>query len=182
MNKIYIDENIYIVKNIFSDEQLKTLQTFAEDEAGWEAYGDHEVSVLKKTFNKEIAIFYKTVFKNILEVIEPDLYIKKDDSIKKYIAGLESPKGSGWAMLPHSDCDPKNNITKNIKKGIVFYLNSNYEGGEIEYVNKNISLKPEENSIIIHPSTEEYKHGVKIVTNGTRCIYTNFLRKDYINI
>jgi len=187
MNREYVDSNIYIIKNVFSDEHFKILQNFAEEDSEWEgqkntlvSYNENEsneTTVLKKNFTEEISIFYKAIFKNVLDTFEPELYIKRDDSIKKYPAGLESPKGSGWAMAPHADCDPKHHLTKNIKKGIVFYLNSNYNGGEIEYVNKGISLKPEENSIIVHPSTEEYKHGVRVVTNGNRYIYTNFLRK-----
>lgn len=50
----------------------------------------------------------------------------------------------------------------------VMYLNDDYEGGEIEFKQSNIKLKPEAGSIIFFPSNFLYVHEVYPVTNGER--------------
>jgi predicted 2-oxoglutarate/Fe(II)-dependent dioxygenase YbiX len=48
------------------------------------------------------------------------------------------------------------------------YLNDNYEGGEIEFVNSGIKIKPEAGSIIFFPSNFLYVHEVHPITSGFR--------------
>ena len=79
-------------------------------------------------------------------------------------------------MKPHADSNPDFEPSVNIKKGLIYYLNDDFEGGEIVYINKDIEHKPIANSLIIHPSSEEYTHGVKLITKGVRYTMTNFYR------
>jgi Rps23 Pro-64 3,4-dihydroxylase Tpa1-like proline 4-hydroxylase len=50
----------------------------------------------------------------------------------------------------------------------VMYLNDNYEGGEIEFINSKIKIKPEAGSIIFFPSNFLYVHEVHPITSGFR--------------
>ena len=50
----------------------------------------------------------------------------------------------------------------------VMYLNDNYSGGEIEFVNSGVKLKPEAGSIIFFPSNFLYVHEVYPITEGQR--------------
>lgn len=50
----------------------------------------------------------------------------------------------------------------------VMYLNDDYEGGEIEFRQSNIKLKPEAGSIIFFPSNFLYVHEVYPITEGYR--------------
>lgn len=50
----------------------------------------------------------------------------------------------------------------------VMYLNDNYEGGEIEFINSKVKIKPEAGSIIFFPSNFLYIHEVYPITNGER--------------
>jgi Rps23 Pro-64 3,4-dihydroxylase Tpa1-like proline 4-hydroxylase len=50
----------------------------------------------------------------------------------------------------------------------VMYLNDNYEGGEIEFINSGVKIKPEAGSIIFFPSNFLYIHEVHPITSGLR--------------
>ena len=50
----------------------------------------------------------------------------------------------------------------------IFYINDDYEGGEIYFPNWDIEIKPKTGSLVIFPSNEEYIHGVKEVKNLNR--------------
>jgi hypothetical protein len=50
----------------------------------------------------------------------------------------------------------------------VVYLNDDYEGGEIEFPNFKIKLKPEKGMLILFPSNYAYAHIAHPVTKGTK--------------
>ncbi|MEY4331425.1 MAG: hypothetical protein RLZZ196_163 [Bacteroidota bacterium] len=50
----------------------------------------------------------------------------------------------------------------------VMYLNDDYEGGEIEFRQSNVKIKPEAGSIIFFPSNFLYVHEVYPITKGSR--------------
>lgn len=50
----------------------------------------------------------------------------------------------------------------------VMYLNDDYEGGEIEFVNSNVKIKPPAGSVIFFPSNFLYVHEVHPIKSGFR--------------
>lgn len=48
------------------------------------------------------------------------------------------------------------------------YLNGDYEGGEIEFVNFGIKVKPQPGMLILFPSNYAYRHIAHPVTSGTK--------------
>lgn len=57
---------------------------------------------------------------------------------------------------------------------VLLYLNDDYEGGEIEFKNSNIKLKPQAGSILFFPSNFLYVHEVHPVTKGPRYSLPNW--------
>lgn len=82
----------------------------------------------------------------------------------------------GDIQHPHADGENKNEkhpfFWRNF--GCVYYLNDDYEGGEIYFPNQNIKLKPKPNTLVFFPGTLEYLHGVTPITNGVRYTLTSF--------
>lgn len=58
----------------------------------------------------------------------------------------------------------------------VGYLNGDYEGGEIEFVNYKLKIKPQPGMLIIFPSNFAYKHIAHPVTKGTKYNLVTWLR------
>jgi predicted 2-oxoglutarate/Fe(II)-dependent dioxygenase YbiX len=79
-------------------------------------------------------------------------------------------------MGPHIDTEDERDKTKP-SISLVFYLNDDYEGGEIEFPNQGISLKPKAGSIIIFPSISPYYHDPKPVIKGTKYLIPVFWYK-----
>jgi len=57
-----------------------------------------------------------------------------------------------------------------IKRAIsaIAYLNDDYEGGELEFPNFNVKIKPEAGMLILFPSNFAYAHIARPVTSGTK--------------
>ena len=117
------------------------------------------------TFSATQSEDFETI-KDIIELIKnkinvdfstPDLYLE-NIGIKTNFVGESIPlhyDGSG--------------ITPGRREYAVhLYLNNDFTGGEICYPNQEFSEKPECNTLIIFPTTEEYSHEMKTVLSGER--------------
>lgn len=58
----------------------------------------------------------------------------------------------------------------------ICYLNDNYDGGEIEFVNFNIKIKPKPGMLILFPSNYAYRHIAHPVTNGTKYAIVTWIK------
>lgn len=82
----------------------------------------------------------------------------------------------GDVQHPHADGEEVNGKHQFYWRnfGCVFYLNDNYEGGEIYFPNQSLSLKPKPNTLVFFPGTLEFLHGVNPITKGIRYTLTSF--------
>lgn len=58
----------------------------------------------------------------------------------------------------------------------IYYINDNYEGGEIVFPRFNITHKPVANEFLVFPSTYVYNHSVLPVTSGERYAVVSWLK------
>lgn len=58
----------------------------------------------------------------------------------------------------------------------ILYLNSDFEGGEIEFVNFGIKIKPQPGMLILFPSNYAYKHIAHPIKTGTKYALVTWLR------
>jgi hypothetical protein len=56
------------------------------------------------------------------------------------------------------------------------YLNSDYEGGELEFVNFGIKIKPEPGMLILFPSNYAYRHVAHPVISGTKYALVTWIK------
>jgi Rps23 Pro-64 3,4-dihydroxylase Tpa1-like proline 4-hydroxylase len=60
------------------------------------------------------------------------------------------------------------------KISILIYLNSNYSGGEIVFTKLSMPIKPEKNTLIMFPSSEEFSHSAEPIKSGTKYVIVGF--------
>lgn len=70
---------------------------------------------------------------------------------------------AGHYLPPHAD----QGISTRILSGLT-YLNDDYEGGELNFPQSNIKIKPKAGSILFFPSNFVYVHSIDLMTSGSR--------------
>lgn len=58
----------------------------------------------------------------------------------------------------------------------IVYLNDEYEGGEVEFVNFGIKIKPEPGMLLLFPSNYAYRHIAHPVKSGTKYAIVTWLK------
>lgn len=188
MTGYYNNTEIFIYENFLTEEQSEHLINVVEfqPKASWSTdkvedkegnYSDFwdGKSILIQNcegLDVNVVIDIETRARLIYEQIYPELMNKVSysyvDAINRFSVGDHMPV--------HSDRGP-HPTNKDVIHGFVIYLNDNYEGGEIHYPNKQISIKPKKYSLIVHPGSDEYQHGVMPVTKGHRYALTMFVHE-----
>lgn len=112
--------------------------------------------------------YIKFANENLDFVVEP-----KFSTLKNYV--YWEP---GKRMLPHYD-NLGGDHSAPVMYGCVYYLNDDFEGGELWYPNQGVEYTPVAGDMIIHPGSREYSHGVREVISGLRISAGSFItQKD----
>ena len=62
----------------------------------------------------------------------------------------------------------------------IVYLNNDYEGGELEFVNYGVKIKPEPGMLILFPSNYAYRHVAHPVKSGTKYAIVTWMKDRQI--
>ena len=79
---------------------------------------------------------------------------------------------SGQEYYPHYD----GGTGSGRSLSAIIYLNDNYEGGHIEFVNFKIKIKPTPGTLFLFPSNYAYRHTAHPVTSGTKYAIVTWLQ------
>lgn len=114
-----------------------------------------------------------SIDKSMLEFAEHALMFPETKyGINKYF--------EGQYMGPHVDW---NEFNSDITYTIVVYLNDNYEGGELYFVDPSIDIKikPKAGSVVMFPSTMPYLHQSCEITKGRKMLITHHWKNDSLS-
>lgn len=116
-------------------------------------------------------------YKNAKKSLNKKIDLALSECILHFIksTGIKIKEREPWEILRyeksqkliwHSD----DGISHPCKISYVYYINDDYEGGEIQFEDKvsGIPIKPEKDSLIIFPSSSDYIHRVLPVTSGVK--------------
>lgn len=130
---------------------------------------------IDENFDNPSSALYKTLNNIFYEEFTPC----EDDY--KSMFGIQTEWHDTWSILKYGEgqffvnhVDDCTEYTRRIST--VYYMNDNYEGGEICFSRFNIEFKPEAHDLIIFPSNFLYNHEVKPVRSGKRYAVVGWLR------
>lgn len=125
-------------------------------------------SKINKTMEK-IKNQYSDLIKNTISD-----YIKTFDIYDK----IEDSEGYGLLRYSpgeyyHAHYDGGTSMGRSVSA--ILYLNDDYEGGEIEFTNFNLKIKPKAGTFILFPSNYAYRHIAHPVISGTKYAIVTWL-------
>lgn len=198
-----LDLGLVYYKNIIKNPEILISEIeFLDKRLGEEKISSSETSVRpwipwkNESGNKETFCLQKFI-PQVKDIQETDVYKKEQTNISSQLFGaLEN-------TLTHYSTELYPWAEKNIKSreknmhllrydysghlpahqdqgvstrvlSVLLYLNNDYEGGELEFKQSNIKIKPEPGSVLFFPSNFLYIHEVHPITKGPRYALPNW--------
>lgn len=181
-------ENIVQLNNFIKKEELEFLINFARNLKEWDVtrthYNDDGTIIYESDYWTDRVATSTTLYKVNPEV--PSLIDVLNNRLSKVIKSTfkvsAKPVGPaivkwlpGQFQLPHADKElhegpdaGKPNDFPHYDIGALYYLNDDYEGGELYFPKQDIEFKPEPGSAYFFPGDMNYIHGVREITSGIR--------------
>ena len=183
-------ENIVAIDDFMTEEELTYLNNFARKNTMWDITETH--------YNEDGTVIYDSSYWDhrvatapILKEADPkvvDLISDMQDRLKKKVdsffdvdAHPTSPAIVRWLpgqrQQPHADKElhegegrGKPNDFPYYDIAGLFYINDDYEGGELYFPNQGIQFKPKAGSAYFFPGDMNYIHGVTEIKSGIRYV------------
>jgi hypothetical protein len=118
----------------------------------------------QKTASNIFLKYFSPIEKDYMKNFYVNLSEHEDYSILRY--------SNSQKFTDHIDDAPF--VTRRIS--LVYYINDDYHGGEINFPRFGISYKPKANQLLLFPSTYVYNHSVSEVTEGTRYCVVSWIK------
>lgn len=158
--------NIQITENILSEEEHKKLLNYVEIVEDWhtQPWGVKTLAPMKQTFQTVILLdkIFMIAHKKCVNFYGADLY----DFDRGSVPLVKFEKN--YKMNEHAD------TTGDI--AALYYINDDYDGGEINFMDFGLKIKPKANSLITFPSNSDYWHEVLENTGKERYSATTWFK------
>lgn len=188
-------ENIVELENFMTEEELAFLNDFAKNNTVWDYTEDivneDGVIIYDSSYWKDRVASTTTLHENRKDIY--DLIENMQKRLKKEVdkffnvdgfatgptvvkwnvgqfqhphADKELHKYEKWGGHPDREGQPNDFAYYDIAS--LFYINDDYEGGELYFPEQGIQFKPKAGSAYFFPGDKNYIHGVTEITSGTR--------------
>jgi hypothetical protein len=160
--------NIKITENVLSNEEYKQLLEYAINADSWQTQPWGVKFIVSKQMPEKISNILNNVFalahQECTNFYNVKLYSFENNQVP--LIKFEE----GYSMNEHADT--AGDIA------VIYYLNDDYKGGEINFMDHNLKIKPKANSFITFPSNSDYWHEVLTNTNKERYSATIWFKFD----
>lgn len=167
-------------KNFPSPQEWEDSKKYGEKDIGQNYYFENQIDDL---------FYYATKAYVEANDISLDNWFVDKWNVAKYVPNPE--EFTEHVMMHHTDFQREFSYNPGLKFAItaVFYLNDNYDGGELEFrfldednpsiIREDYTYKPAAGDIVVFPSGPPHYHGVKAVSNGEKYIIRTYWRYQY---
>jgi hypothetical protein len=181
-------KNIQTRENFMTPEELKVLNEFIRLNDSWDVteshYNDEGTMIYDASYWENRVASYHTI--NNIDPTIPGVIdgmvarLKKEvDSFFKVDASPTSPALVRWLpgqyQHPHADKELHEGENRGKPNDFpyydiagLFYINDDYEGGELYFPDQGIKFKPKAGAAYFFPGDMNYIHGVTTITSGIR--------------
>lgn len=194
--KEYIEKDLWVIRNFLLEEEIEYLKLRASEKEGWyttmrSPYGNirnkwidqvpkydennnlimpsnEKPSIDVPFFNEEEGIFQR------LHAVLPKTY-RQHNTLQSFFSVTDEELkkiklNTSDKDLPAMDwhADGMNSSPTKMTGAFTIYINDDFEGGILEFKNKEYKIRPESGMLINIPITEEFTHRVTRVTKGDR--------------
>lgn len=188
-------ENIVALENFMTAEEQSILFNFAKNNKDWDytetIIDDDGVVIYDASYWEDRVASSSTLFKYAKDIY--DLVERLQERLKKEVdkffnidAKATGPTVVKWNVgqyqFPHADkelhkykewggspeVEGKPNDFPFYDIAGLFYINDDYEGGELYFPEQNIQFKPKAGAAYFFPGDKNYIHGVTEIKSGTR--------------
>lgn len=181
-------ENIIELENFMTDFELKTLSDFARNLNSWDETETHydedgtviyEAEYWKDRVATEITLtgvdpnipqIIRAMMKRLKPIVENHFNVEVTPTGPTIVRWLP-----GQYQNPHADKElwegedaGKPNDFPYYDLSSLFYLNDDYDGGELYFPLQDVKIKPKKGAAYFFPGDRNYIHGVTEVKNGIR--------------
>lgn len=155
-------ENIQYIENVLSKEEHEFLLNYTKNAESWKEQPWGSITIESNNLSQDMLEMLNKVFELVYEksVALYDVEINHFERFKLHIVKFVK----GFHLGPHVDTlsSEGNHIAS------VYYINDDYEGGEINFPDHKLKIKPKANSLVIFPGNENYLHEVKKIVDKPR--------------
>lgn len=174
-----IGPNIYVVSNALTQKEIDRILTICRNatQEDWEMFYRSRVEEIKeKTIADERNVHTAENERNYW--FDKSLYLDDLDFCESLIEKVKPFFGDkfhiptiteihrqqiGEGMDEHADMGHRSDLLRSA----IFYINDDYEGGELYFPALKFEYKPKAGDFITFPSYEKYMHGVRPVLSGS---------------
>jgi hypothetical protein len=184
----YGPENIVELENFMTEDEIVFIENAAKNITVWDVTESHVnengTVIYDSDYWKDRVATGPTLDKNnpAINPMIQTLYDRLKPIIEDFFKVVVDPTGStivrwlpGQLQKPHADKelhDGKDagepNDFPNYDIASLFYLNDDYEGGELYFPLQGIQFKPKRGAAYFFPGDMNYVHGVTEIKSGTR--------------
>jgi hypothetical protein len=161
-------KNIQVTENVLSIEEHKQLLDYAISVDSWQVQPWGVKVLPPQGMPKEIVTILDKVFmlayQKCVELYTVKLYPFENEKVP--LVKFEK----NYKMNEHAD------TTGDF--AAIYYINDDYDGGEINFMDHNLKIKPKSNSFVTFPSNADYWHEVLENTGKERYSATNWFKYD----
>jgi hypothetical protein len=181
-------ENIVSLDNFIREDELNILNNFIRNNKVWDItethYNENGTVIYDSNYWADRVITYPNISKidtSIIDTIESMVARLKIevDSYFSVDAAPTSPAMVRWLpgqfQMPHADKELHSGPDAGQPNDFpwydiagLFYINDDYEGGELYFPNQGIQFKPKSGSAYFFPGDMNYIHGVGEIKSGIR--------------
>ena len=166
---------IRIVHNVLDQSDLAELFRYAKCNDEWSAvlsqyqWKDRVHRDFTETLAQQIADTLHRLVKRMVETEYGVALVSTGSQLNRWRVGdKQSPHADKQEVDGGPNCCPMYDLSS------IFYLNDDYEGGELYFPNQDFEIKPIANTLVFFPGDVNYLHGVSEVKFGVRYTVSTF--------